>query len=156
MSMVNGCVLMSFLCTKHPVCQTSIKWIYHHASYTSRSTPRYMEISMHIPSMFFSPTCQARVVRFYASSSSLSFSSSAGPKLQALDRSVSRRTSSTKDLRRYTRQNARKNAMVYARYICQKECHKIWHISVLQWDLQLRVCARIRDALKCHGVDHSQ
>ena len=63
--MVNGCALMSFLCTKHPVYQTSIKWIYHHASYTSRSTSRYMEISMHIPSMFFPPTCQARVVRFY-------------------------------------------------------------------------------------------
>ena len=43
---------------------------------------------------FMFPTCQVRVVKFYVSCPAASFSSSssAGPQLQALDRSVPRRT----------------------------------------------------------------
>ena len=63
-----------------------------------------------------SPPVRWGLVRFYvgwpAAFSRSSSCSSAGPQLQALDRSVPRRSSTTKHLRRYTIE-------------CQKECQKI-------------------------------
>ena len=78
----------------------------------------------------------------------------AGPPPRAPDQSVPRRTSTAKNFQRYTRENARKNVRRYARYKCQKECHKIWHISgcflvKIEWQTECHNTCQIECQNEC-------